>query len=302
MLTPPYLNPGDAVGLVCTARKITALELAPALDIIKEWGFTPVLGATIGAVDNQYGGDDKARAADLQSMLDNPAIKAIFIARGGYGTVRIVDRLNWDKFTDDPKWIVGYSDVTVLHSHITGNLGIETLHAAMPLNYATNTPEALGSIRRALTGGPLFYQWETQTLDQPGQGTGTIAGGNLSILYSLAGTASDIDTKGKILFLEDLDEYLYHIDRMMMQLKRSGKLAHLAGLVVGGFSDMKDNAVPFGKTAEHIAYEHTAEYGYPVAFGFPAGHIHDNRSLIIGRDAELLVGQGGNRLALLGSQ
>jgi muramoyltetrapeptide carboxypeptidase len=297
LITPPLLNSGDIIGLVCTARKITTAELAPALDVIKGWGFVPSLGKTINAVDNQYGGSDEVRTADLQTMLDAPDIKAIFIARGGYGTVRIIDQLNWDKFRQNPKWIVGYSDVTVLHSHVTSNLGIETLHAAMPLNYATNTVEALGSIRRALTGGPLFYEWPKHALNKTGNGKGQLTGGNLSLLYSLSGSVSDIDTAGKILFIEDLDEYLYHIDRMMMQLKRSGKLSNLAGLVVGGFSDIKDNPVPFGKTAEEIILENTQEYKYPVAFGFPAGHINDNRALIIGRDVELSVTPIGNKLS-----
>jgi muramoyltetrapeptide carboxypeptidase len=203
--------------------------------------------------------------------------------------VRIVDGLDWRAFAKQPKWLVGYSDVTVLHSHVHQNLGIETLHATMPINFANNTPEALESLRRALFGEPMDYEFPHHDLNRKGQAEGQLVGGNLSLLYSLAGTPSDVDTQGKILFLEDLDEYLYHIDRMMMQLQRSGKLAGLAGLIVGGMTDMKDNTIPFGKTAEQIIKEHVEPYGYPVAFGFPAGHIDDNRALVMGRKIWLKV-------------
>ena len=299
LITPPYLQKGDTIGIVCTARKISKADIAKGIDIINSWGFKVIVGNSVGAADNQYGGSDVVRRADLQRMLDNPDIKAIISARGGYGTVRIVDGLDWTKFKQHPKWILGYSDITVLHSHIYRNLGIETLHASMPISFPKNTPEALASLYKALTGQAIEYTWPSQPLDRKGTATAELVGGNLSLLFALSGSASDIDTTGKILFIEDIGEYRYHFDRMMMQIKRSGKLDNLAGLIVGGLTDITDNKdhdTPFGKTAEQIVHEHVRGFSYPVAFGFPAGHIPDNRALIIGREAEMSVSGKGNRL------
>lgn len=285
MLTPPFLKPGDNIGIVATARKISEEELKPAFNKFSKWGLSVVTGKNIYATSDQYAGSDKQRASDLQDMLDDDAIKAVIIARGGYGSVRIIDNIDFSKFIKNPKWIIGYSDVTVLHSHIQQNFGIETLHATMPLNFPIdgNDNNALSSLKTALFGDMLEYKIESNALNKIGKAEGILIGGNLSLLFALAGTPSDINTSGKILFIEDLDEYLYHIDRMMIQLKRSGKLKNLAGLVVGGMSEMKDNTVPFGKTAYEIVSEAVAEYNYPVCFDFPAGHIEDNRALILGR-------------------
>lgn len=288
MITPPYLQPGDTVGIVCTARKITAEELQPAINIIEGWGFKVKLGNTIGLSDNQFGGDDAARTADLQAMLDDKTVKAVFCARGGYGTVRMVDRVNYQEFENKPKWIVGYSDITVLHAKAS-QLNVESLHASMPVNFATNTPGALDSIRKALIGEKINYAFPAHELNRTGTCKGKLVGGNLSVLYSISGSESDIQTEGNILFLEDLDEYLYHIDRMMMQLKRAGKLEKLAGLIIGGMTDMNDNTIPFGKTGIEIIREHVDEYPYPVAFNLPAGHLADNRALIMGREVTLEV-------------
>lgn len=286
--------PGHTIGIVCTARKITQQELQPAIDIITQRGYRVQLGATIGQTDNQFGGTDAQRLADLQAMLNAPDVHAILCARGGYGTVRLLDALDFTAFTRQPKWLVGYSDITALHAHIQQTLGIQTLHASMPINFAKNTPEALNSLFDALAGKPHNLQAPADTLNRLGEAQGVLVGGNLSVLYSISGSISDIDTEGKILFLEDLDEYLYHIDRMMMQLKRSGKLRGLAGLVIGGMTDMNDNTIPFGKTAMQIIAEHVAAYNYPVAFNFPAGHLDDNRALVLGRRVQLAVdGQGG---------
>ncbi|MDX2001437.1 MAG: LD-carboxypeptidase [Chitinophagales bacterium] len=292
MISPAPLRKGDAIGIFCPARKVTVGDIAPALDIIKSWGFVPVLGESIGASYYQFGGTDTVRAADLQMMLDHSEFKAILCARGGYGTVRIIDRLDFGKFIKHPKWLIGFSDATVLHSHIVQNFGIETLHASMPLTFASNTTAALQSLYTAITGGELSYEWAAHAFDRKGKAEGILVGGNLSLLYSLSGSVSDIDTKGKILFLEDIDEHYYHFDRMLMQLKRAGKLQHLAGLLIGGLTEMKDKDEdnPFGKTAEQLVVEHTAEYSYPVAFGFPAGHVDDNRALIMGRKVQLSVG------------
>lgn len=292
MITPAYLQKGDTVGIVSTARKISLPELEPAMRLLQSWGLQVVLGKALFNQDRQFAGTDDERRDDLQEMLDQPEIKAILCARGGYGTVRIVDGLNFSQFREHPKWIIGYSDVTVLHNHIQQNFGIETLHASMPINFSDNQGqgEALSSLKQALFGEICQYHFQPGHLARNGSDQGELVGGNLSIIYSLLGSPSEIDTYGKILFLEDLDEYLYHIDRMMMALKRAGKLAHLKGLVVGAMSDMNDNSVPFGRTAEEIIFEQVKEYEYPVCFGFPAGHIVDNRALIMGRNAELHVG------------
>ena len=227
----------------------------------------------------------------FQKLLDNNTVKAIIIARGGYGTVRLIDEIDFTSFKKNPKWIIGYSDVTVLHSHIHQNFGIETIHATMPLNFPKNNNEsiALSSLYNALTSNNIEYIINPLSTEKTGETTGILTGGNLSLLYALSGTVSDIYTNGKILFLEDIDEYLYHIDRMILQLKRCGKLKNLAGLIVGGMTDMKDNQIPFGKNAYEIIADAVKEYDYPVCYGFPAGHMEDNRALILGRKISLAV-------------
>lgn len=289
MQTPPPLKAGDRVAIVCTARKVETSVLKPALELLDCWKLQVTLGKTIFLEENQFAGTDEARAEDFQAMLDNPAIKAIFIARGGYGTVKIIDRICFKNFIHHPKWVVGYSDITVLHCHITKHCQTETLHATMPVNFSENDPSSLQSLHAALWGHQLSYVFPGCEKNISGQAQARLIGGNLSILYSLTGTPSEAATDGKILFIEDVDEYLYHIDRMFMQLKRSGKLKHLKGLLVGAFTNMKDNTVPFGKTAYDIIYEHVEEYGYPVAFGIPAGHIAANHALIMGRKITLEV-------------
>lgn len=292
-IRPPFLKKGDSVGIVAPARKISEEELLPSIKILESWGLNVTLGKHIYATCNQFAGDDDARCADFQAMLDNPDIKAIFSARGGYGAVRIIDKLDFSRFKQHPKWITGFSDVTVFHSHIHRHLGIETLHSTMPINFEKDA-ESLRLLNHALFGEPFAYNFPAMPLNKNGECKGILVGGNLSLLYALASTPSDIDTNGKILFLEDLDEYLYHIDRMMMQLKRSGKLAGLSGLLVGSFSEMKDNTVPFGKTAEEIIADAAKEYGYPVCFGFPAGHGLKNYPLFFGRRIALSVEQDCN--------
>ena len=271
-----------------------------AISTIRSWGLNVVTGPHLFGENNQYSGTDAERAEDLQKMLDDIEIKAIICARGGYGTVRIIDKLDFSIFEQHPKWIVGYSDVTVLHSHIQTQFGIETLHAIMPINFTEEgSQEAIESLRKGLFGEPLSYSVGPYSLNQQGNVSGILTGGNLSILYSLTGTGSDIQTEGKILFIEDLDEYLYHIDRMMMNLKRSGKLSGLKALVVGGMTKMNDNTIPFGRQAEEILSEYTREAGIPVCFNFPAGHFPDNRALIMGREAQLNIEAGGVSLQFL---
>lgn len=287
---PKFLKTGDTIGIISTARKISKEELLPATTFFEKQGFNVIFGTNLFCEDRQFSGTDEQRASDLQEMLDNSEVNAIICARGGYGTVRIIDKIDFSNFIQNPKWICGYSDVTVLHSHLH-NLGIQTLHSTMPLNFPKDglVNESMKSLIRALIGEKLSYTIPPHKFNRIGNTSGIICGGNLSILYSLNGTPSDIQTDGKILFIEDLDEYLYHIDRMMMNLKRSGKLAHLAGLIIGGMSDMNDNNIPFGKTAEEIVYEAVAEYNYPVCFGFPAGHISENYALKLGGIVKLSI-------------
>jgi len=292
MITPPYLKSGDKVAIVATARKVSPSEMDIAISTIRSWGLEVVTGPHLFGEKDQYSGTDEERLSDLQMMLDDKDIKAILCARGGYGTVRIIDQLNFSTFEQHPKWIVGYSDITVLHSHIQTQFGIETLHAIMPINFPDEgTEAAIESLRKALFGESLEYNIGTHPLNRTGNVAGILTGGNLSILYSLNGSPSDIQTGEKILFIEDIDEYLYHMDRMMINLKRGNKLAGIKGLIVGGLTKMNDNTVPFGKQAEQIISEYAQEAGIPVCFNFPAGHIADNRALIMGREVQLDINQ-----------
>jgi muramoyltetrapeptide carboxypeptidase len=290
MITPPYLKSGDKIAIVATARKVSPSEMDVAINTFRSWGLQVVTGPHLFGSTNQYSGTDEERASDLQIMLDDSEVKAIMCARGGYGTVRIIDQINFSAFEQHPKWIVGYSDITVLHSHIQAQFGIETLHATMPINFPEEgTEAATESLRSALFGETLEYNIENHPLNMPGNVSGVLTGGNLSILYSLTGTPSDLQTQDKILFIEDIDEYLYHIDRMMMNLKRSGKLYGIKGLIIGGLTKMNDNTLPFGKQAEEIISEYIKEAEIPVCFNFPAGHIADNRALIMGREVQLNI-------------
>ena len=292
-ICPPHLKPGDKIGIVAPARKVNRKEMAPALDMLQQWGYEPVEGKHLYGDYNQFSGTDKERTADFQAMLDDDSIRAIFCARGGYGAVRIIDPLDFTRFTEKPKWIVGYSDITVFHSHINKHFGIQTLHAAMPVNFPADLKmnEGLKSLKNILEGSLPDYHFPSHPFNRRGKVEGVLCGGNLSMLYSLTGTASDIDTEGKILFIEDLDEHLYHIDRMMMNLKRSGRLEGIAGLVVGGMNDMNDNTIPFGKTAYEIIAEMVAVYNFPVIFDFKSGHISENLGLIIGGYVHLDAGE-----------
>ncbi|WP_347373675.1 LD-carboxypeptidase [Aequorivita sp. Q41] len=289
MITPKRLQKGDTVAIVSTARKISREELKPALQLLESWDLKAILGKTIGAEESQFAGSDALRAADFQHMMNDQGVKAIWCARGGYGTVRIIDKLDFSTFKKAPKWIIGYSDVTVLHSHIH-NFGIETLHAQMCLEIENKTPETASSLKSILfgTNHSITYN-STEKKNAEVVISGEIIGGNLSVLYSLIGSTSEMKTDGKILFIEDLDEMLYHIDRMMVNLKRSGYLKNLKALIIGGMTQMKDNKVSFGKTAEEIIIDLVKEYNYPVILNFPAGHIVDNRALIMGRKIEINV-------------
>ncbi len=301
ILIPPKLKAGDKVALVATARKISIEEIKPAIDIIESWGLTVTVGNTIGKENFQFAGTDEERLNDFQNAIDDDSVKAIICARGGYGTVRIIDEIDFRKFSKKPKWICGYSDITILHSHLLNVYNIASAHSTMPLSFKENTEDSLESLRDLLFGENVSCKFNYHPLNKFGREDGILCGGNLSLLQNLSGTDSDIDTDDKILFIEDVDEYLYHFDRMMQWLKRSGKLENLAGLVVGHLTKMKnlDELKPFGKTAEEIILEAVSEYEYPVCFGFPAGHENDNRALIMGGEYLLHVNEENTELKMI---
>jgi muramoyltetrapeptide carboxypeptidase len=288
MITPPYLQKGDTVAILATARKHIVKSMQPTIDLLESWGLHVVIGKSIGLEENQLAGTDEQRAADLQEQLDNPNIKAIWCARGGYGTVRVVDLIDFTQFKKHPKWLVGFSDVTVLHNHLN-TMGYKSIHGIMPISLAKASPEAIESLRLSLFGEPLRYAIDPHPMNRLGKASGELVGGNLSILYSLLGSPSAIDCKDKILYIEDLDEYLYHIDRMMMNLKRNGCLESLKGIIVGSMTDMKDNDIPWGKNALEIVQDVTKKLNIPMIFNFPAGHIHDNRALVLGNNVTIDV-------------
>ena len=287
---PPYLKRGDTVGICCPAGFITPEDIQPALLKLQEWGFNSKIGETIGKKDFNYGGTDEERLKELQQMLDDKMIKAILFARGGYGGVRIIDKLDFRKFKRDPKWIIGFSDATVFHSHINENYRVASIHSKMCNSFPTDwnnaepaQKETIESINKCLKGEKMRYLFTPNEKNKTGLGSGELIGGNLKTLESLSGSKSDISTKDKILFVEDTGEYLYSIDRMFWNLKRSGKLEKLKGLIIGGFKIKPDNAgEEFGKTMEDLVLEKVAEYKYPVCFDFPVGHQKNNFALKCG--------------------
>ena len=288
MKIPANLQKGDTIALVATARKNIDDNLKPAIDLLHSWGLEVIIGHSIGLDNHQLAGTDQERASDFQQQLDNPNVKGIWCVRGGYGTVRIIDLLDFTKFKENPKWIIGFSDVTVIHSYVN-QLNIASIHAVMPVTIAKATPNAIENLRKSLFGESLKYELVSNSKNRLGEAKGEVVGGNLSILYSLMGSNAQIDCAGKILFLEDLDEYLYHIDRMMMALKRCGCFDKLNGLVVGSMTKMKDNDIPWGKNANQIITDITKDYSFPILYDFPAGHIQDNNALIFGKQGTLQV-------------
>lgn len=291
MKTPPPIKPGDKIRIVSPAGKVAEKYVLPAIEWLVAQGYRVELGKHVFDTHFQFAGTDDERLEDLQTALDDPETSTIICSRGGYGTVRIIDKLDFQHFKKNPKWLVGFSDITILHTAIN-QLGIATIHGAMPRFFFDEDGQAnenLVSLMELLTGNPAEYNFEPQPENRPGSCTAGIIGGNLSIIVSLLGTKYGIDTRGKILFIEDIDEYLYHTDRMMHQLKLAGKLDKLAGLVVGDFTDVKDNESPFGKTVHEIIAEAVAEFNYPVCFGFPAGHNKRNLALAFGKNWELKV-------------
>jgi muramoyltetrapeptide carboxypeptidase len=294
---PPYLKPGDAIGITCPAGFMTIEEIQPAVQTIKSWGFNLRIGRTVGARDFIFGGTDAERLADLQQMLDDPSIQAILCARGGYGCVRIIDQLDWKKFMERPKWIIGFSDITVIHAQLNHQFHVASIHSKMCNSFPDISEqvekgqwESILSIQTALAGKIIEYPIMYDPGNRAGVGQGILAGGNLKTIETLAGSASDLHTNGMILFLEDTGEYLYSIDRMFYNLKRTGKLENLTGLLIGAFRVKPDDpGDEFGKSVYNIVLEHVAEYKYPVCFNFPVGHVKTNYALKCGVRHELNV-------------
>ena len=288
---PPYLDRGDTFGIVCPAGFMPFEKAERCIQILQSWGFRLKIGKTLGGnSSNYFSADDETRLADFQQMLDDEEVKAILCARGGYGIGRIIDKINFKKFRKNPKWIIGYSDVTVLHAHIYSNYKISSLHSPMAAAFNDGENEYVQSIRLALTGTLASYEVNTHAFNRIGKAKGELVGGNLALLAHLAGTSSDFKTKNRILFIEDVGEYLYNIDRMLYQLKRNGKFDKLAGLIIGGFTDNKDTERPFGKTADEIIRDVFSEFDYPISFGFPVSHERENYALKIGVQYSLGVG------------
>jgi muramoyltetrapeptide carboxypeptidase len=289
---PPYLKKGDTIGLVCPAGYMPIDKAVACINTLKDWGYLVRIGNTLGSSsENYFSGTDQERLDDLQLMLDDPEVKAILCARGGYGVSRIIDQINFKLFKEHPKWIIGYSDITVLHSHLYSNYYISSLHSHMAAAFNDEgfKNEFVLSMKNVLEGKKIKYQCAPHEFNRKGEAIGELVGGNLTLLTHIADSDSDIKTKGRILFVEDVGEYLYNVDRMMHQLKRSGKLSKLAGLIIGGFTEIKDTDRPFGQTAYEIIRDNVREYGYPVCFGFPVSHEKENYALKIGIGYKLRV-------------
>lgn len=305
IIIPPYLKKNDTIGLVCPAGFMPLEKIEECIQTLESWGYNIALGKTIGGDStNYFSGTDEERLNDLQSMLDDKRIKAVMCARGGYGVSRIIEKINFRKFKKNPKWIIGYSDITVLHSHIFSNYGIATLHAPMAAAFQDGEFQNpyVQSLKKALEGETPSYSCMPHALNRNGKAKATLVGGNLALLSHCVGTKSDLNTKGKILFIEDIGEYLYNIDRMMNQLKRSGKLDKLAGLVIGKFTDNKDTDRPFGKNVYDIIHEWIKEFDYPVCFEFPVSHDKENYALKVGGSYMLRVKGEGVFLQELGGK
>lgn len=301
---PPYLVAGDTIGITCPAGYITKAEIEPSIIQMKSWGFNVVIGSTVDKRDFTFGGTDEERLADLQQMLDNPKIKAILCARGGYGAIRILDQLDFSKYKSSPKWLIGFSDITILHSHINTNYGVATIHSKMcnsfPSDWALAEPiqiETINSIHQALSGDKMKYTTSYNVNNRMGTAVGELIGGNLRCIENLAGSKSEIDTDGKILFVEDTGEYLYSIDRMFYNLKRSGKLDKLKGLIIGGFKIKVDTDNDgFSNTLEQLVLNKVAGFDFPVCFEFPVGHQRANFALKCGVKHKLEVRESGTKL------
>ncbi len=288
MIIPPNLSPGDQVGLIATAKKVDSGGIEYATNLLNIWGLEVIEGPNLRNQLHLFAGSDNERASDLQWAINQPTIKAIICYRGGYGTMRMLEQVNLASLIQNPKWICGYSDVCVLHGALQ-QLGLASLHSTMPVNFESNSSSALESFKNALMGYPSNLIFDSTNENRIGKSRGQLIGGNLSILQTLSGTKYDLDYRDKILVIEDLDEYLYHIDRMMQSLKAGNKLDQLRGLVVGEMTDLKDNETPFGMTIREIIHDAIKDYDFPVAFNAPIGHFSDNHTIALGQEYSLSV-------------
>ncbi|MDN3586984.1 LD-carboxypeptidase [Pedobacter aquatilis] len=288
IIQPTYLKKGDKIAIVCPAKKLPK-SIDYAISVLKSWGLDVIIGKSVYAEENQFAGSDDLRASDIQTYLDDPLVKAIIAGRGGYGVIRIIDKLDFSNFIKNPKWFVGFSDITVLLAHIFAVTNTQSMHAQMPYTFDDSTPEALLSLRKALFGESQIYEYKSEFDNRAGNCTGVLVGGNLTLLCMLQGSVSEMDFDGKILFIEDVGEHEYSIDRMLRMLKRAGKLAKLKGLIIGAFNEISEEKIPFGQTADEVIWEIVKDYDYPVCFNFPSGHIDDNLTMIVGATVELKV-------------
>lgn len=292
MKHPPYLQKGNTIAITCPAGYMPKEKAQTCITVLQQWGYEVLVGKTLGSKSKTYfSGTDEERLNEFQAMLDAPEVKAILCGRGGYGVGRIIDQLDFTAFKKNPKWIIGFSDITIFHAHINRNFKIATLHSSMAsaFNDGGYKNKYVQSIKAALEGKKANYSCKTHRLNQTGKATAELVGGNLALITHLIGTKSDYQTKGKIFFIEDIGEQHYNIDRMLHQLKRSGKLNDLAGLIIGGFTDMQDTERPFGKKVYDLIHELISEYNYPVCFGFPVSHDKENLALKVGASYQLTV-------------
>lgn len=287
---PPYLKKGDKIAIVCPAKKL-AKPIDGAIKTLRSWGLEVVIGETVSAEYHQFAGSDALRTTDLQQYLNDSDIKAIIAGRGGYGTIRIIDELDFTAFEADPKWLIGFSDITILLSHALAKLNTQSIHGQMPYTFEESTPEALDSLRKILFGEKVSYQYKSNFINKPGKAQGILIGGNLTLLIAVEGSVSEMDFTDKILFIEDVGEREYSIDRMMHILKRKGKLNKLKGLIVGAFNEIEKEKIPFGQTPNEIIWNLVKEHNYPVCFNFPTGHIDDNRAMVLGAEVSLNVNE-----------
>jgi len=293
LIQPPYLKAGDTVAIVAPSGilKNRNDEVAQAKKLLENWNLKVVIGAHVFKKDNHFAGTDAERCEDFQNALDNPKIKAIWSARGGYGTVRILDNLDYSKFIESPKWIIGYSDITALHNQIHTK-GVESIHALMCVSLTEDLnkiKESVATFKAAIFGEPIQYKLEASNYNRAGMATGQLVGGNLTMLHTMLGSNTSINTSGKILFIEEIGEYKYHIDRMLQSMKRAGYFENCKGVIVGDMSKLRKNTTLWGTSVQQLILDALAEYNFPIAFNMPAGHENDNRAMIMGRTIELHV-------------
>ena len=300
MKFPTYLKPGDTIAIVCPAGYLPAAKAKACINTLKKWGFKVTKGKTLGGKSkNYFSGSFEERLADLQNQIDDPSINAILCGRGGYGTTHLLDHIDWKKFKKNPKWIIGFSDITILHTYLLTEIGVASIHG--PMANAFNEDNGINrytlSLKDSLEGKPVHYTAKPHAQNTYGKATAPMVGGNLSLLAHAVGTNADVDTRGKILFIEDVGEQLYNVERMLLQLKRAGKLSKLKGLVVGGFTSNKDTDRPFGKNIEQVIYDVVREFKFPICFGFPISHEKENVAIIVGGTYRLDVSVHGTTLS-----